>query len=72
MKQISNLESNSRKLRELIEGPGVSQILEAHNALSATIVEEAGIQGLWASSLTRCAVPTRSTKSPWVSCSRSS
>ena len=52
MKQTSDLESNSRKLRELIEGPGVGQILEAHNALSATIVEEAGIRGLWASSLT--------------------
>ena len=51
-KQKSNLDSNSRKLRELIEGPGVAQILEAHNALSATIVEEAGISGLWASSLT--------------------
>ncbi|MFL2936803.1 MAG: phosphoenolpyruvate mutase [Myxococcota bacterium] len=51
-KQQSNLDSNSRKLRALIEGPGVSQILEAHNALSATIVEEAGISGLWASSLT--------------------
>ena len=30
----------------------MEQILEAHNALSATIVEEAGISGLWASSLT--------------------
>ena len=30
----------------------MGQILEAHNALSATIVEEAGIRGLWASSLT--------------------
>ena len=52
MKQTSDLESNSLKLRELLEGPGVAQILEAHNALSATIVEEAGIKGLWASSLT--------------------
>lgn len=52
MKQSSNLASNSQKLRALLSSPRVEQILEAHNALSATIVEEAGIPGLWASSLT--------------------
>ena len=46
------MESNSKKLRALLESPRVEQILEAHNSLSATIVEEAGISGLWASSLT--------------------
>ena len=52
--------SNSRKLRDLLESPRVEQILEAHNALSATIVEEAGIPGLWASSLTlSCAAGLR-------------
>jgi phosphoenolpyruvate phosphomutase len=44
--------TNARRLRDLLESPRVEQILEAHNALSATIVEEAGIRGLWASSLT--------------------
>lgn len=52
--------SNARKLRDLLESPRVEQILEAHNALSATIVEEAGIPGLWASSLTlSCAAGMR-------------
>lgn len=42
----------SQRLRQLLfEGP-CEQILEAHNALSATIVEAAGIPGIWASSLT--------------------
>ena len=54
------LESNSKKLRDLLESPRVEQILEAHNSLSATIVEEAGIPGLWASSLTlSCAAGLR-------------
>jgi phosphoenolpyruvate phosphomutase len=53
-------ESNSKKLRKLLESPRVEQILEAHNSLSATIVEEAGISGLWASSLTlSCAAGLR-------------
>jgi phosphoenolpyruvate phosphomutase len=60
MRQNSTLASNSKKLRELLESPRVEQILEAHNALSATIVEEAGISGLWASSLTlSCAAGLR-------------
>jgi phosphoenolpyruvate phosphomutase len=60
MNQNNILESNSKKLRELLESPRVEQILEAHNSLSATIVEEAGISGLWASSLTlSCAAGLR-------------
>ena len=42
----------SRRLKELVEGPGCKQLLEAHNALSATLVEAAGVAGIWASSLT--------------------
>jgi phosphoenolpyruvate phosphomutase len=45
-------QTQSQKLRALLQSPRVEHILEAHNALSATIVEEAGIPGLWASSLT--------------------
>lgn len=60
MNQNSILESNSKKLRKLLESPRVEQILEAHNSLSATIVEEAGLSGLWASSLTlSCAAGLR-------------
>ncbi|MDG2333284.1 MAG: phosphoenolpyruvate mutase [Myxococcota bacterium] len=60
MNQNSLLESNSKKLRKLLESPRVEQILEAHNSLSATIVEEAGLSGLWASSLTlSCAAGLR-------------
>ncbi len=44
--------SNSKKLRALLESPKTEHVLEAHNALSATLVQEAGIPGLWASSLT--------------------
>lgn len=52
--------TNARKLRDLLESPRVEQILEAHNAVSATIVQEAGIRGLWASSLTlSCAAGLR-------------
>ncbi|MBW2231784.1 MAG: phosphoenolpyruvate mutase [Deltaproteobacteria bacterium] len=52
--------SNPRKLRNLLESPKVEHILEAHNALSASLVEEAGIPGLWASSLTlSCAAGLR-------------
>jgi phosphoenolpyruvate phosphomutase len=60
MSENTVLESNSKKLRELLQSPRVEQILEAHNSLSATIVEEAGIRGLWASSLTlSCAAGLR-------------
>ena len=60
MNENNILQSNSKKLRELLESPRVEQILEAHNSLSATIVEEAGISGLWASSLTlSCAAGLR-------------
>lgn len=38
--------------RELLTRPGTSFICEAHNALSAKIVEEAGFEGIWASGLT--------------------
>ena len=38
--------------RALLAGPGTTCICEAHNALSAKIVEEAGFAGIWASGLT--------------------
>lgn len=44
--------SASLRLRELLASPGCEHLLEAHNALSAQIVEATGIPGIWASSLT--------------------
>ena len=37
--------------RELLVNPGTSFICEAHNGISAKIVEEAGFSGIWASGL---------------------
>lgn len=42
----------SRRLRGLLEGPRLGVLLEAHDPLSATLVERAGVEGIWASSLT--------------------
>jgi phosphoenolpyruvate phosphomutase len=39
------------RLRRLIEQPGLSFLLEAHNALSARIAWEAGFEALWGSGL---------------------
>lgn len=39
------------QLRNLIYSHHLEQIMEAHNALSAKIVEEAGFKGIWASGL---------------------
>jgi len=39
-------------LRALITSPELSFLMEAHNGLSAKIVEEAGFKGIWASGLT--------------------
>jgi phosphoenolpyruvate phosphomutase len=41
-----------RALRRLLESPRLEFILEAHNGISARIVEEAGFKGIWASGLT--------------------
>jgi len=46
--------SNKRKttqLRELFEGPELGYLMEAHNGLSAKIVQEAGFKAIWASGL---------------------
>lgn len=39
-------------LRDAIEGPALAFLMEAHNGLSAKLVEEAGFGGIWASGLT--------------------
>src|SRR5476649_371158 len=42
-------------LRREITSPTLSFLMEAHNGLSAKIVEEAGFRGIWASGLTMSA-----------------
>jgi len=39
------------QLRKMIESPEIEFIMEAHNGLSAKIVQEAGFKGIWASGL---------------------
>lgn len=41
----------STQLRNLIASPSLEFIMEAHNALSAKIVEDTGFKGIWASGL---------------------
>ena len=40
------------RLRRLVSRPDIAFLMEAHNGLSARIVEEAGFEGIWASGLT--------------------
>ena len=39
------------KLRAVLESPKLSIAMEAHNAISAILVEEAGFDAIWASGL---------------------
>jgi phosphoenolpyruvate phosphomutase len=39
------------ELKQLINSPNLDYLMEAHNGLSAKIVEEAGFKGIWASGL---------------------
>ena len=45
------MDSRASRLRALIESPELTFLMEAHNGLSARIVEEAGFAGIWASGL---------------------
>ena len=47
--------SKAARLRGLLRSPALSFIMEAHNGLSAKIVEEAGFEGIWASGLSMSA-----------------
>ena len=44
--------TKAKKFRELLNSPRLEFICEAHNALSAKIVEEAGFKAIWGSGLT--------------------
>jgi phosphoenolpyruvate phosphomutase len=43
--------NKSTQLKRMIQSPTTDYIMEAHNGLSAKIVEEAGFKGIWASGL---------------------
>ena len=45
------MEKKTSQLRGLIENSSLEFIMEAHNGLSAKIVQEAGFKGIWASGL---------------------
>ena len=44
-------QSKSRQLRDLLESPELEFLLEAHNGISAKLVQQAGFKGIWASGL---------------------
>ena len=41
----------TRQFRAMLKSPTLDFLMEAHNGLSARIVEEAGFKGIWASGL---------------------
>jgi phosphoenolpyruvate phosphomutase len=43
--------SKTRQFKQLLQSDRIEFLMEAHNALSARIVEEAGFRGIWASGL---------------------
>nr|WP_321984988.1 phosphoenolpyruvate mutase [uncultured Lichenicoccus sp.] len=47
--------SRFRRLRDLIQGPELGFLMEAHSGLSAKLVEEAGFAGIWGSGLSMSA-----------------
>ena len=47
--------SKARRLRAMLTSPALEFLMEAHNGLSAKIVEEAGFKGIWASGLSMSA-----------------
>ncbi|OGL68829.1 phosphoenolpyruvate mutase [Candidatus Uhrbacteria bacterium RIFCSPLOWO2_01_FULL_47_24] len=49
------MKSKAAQLRDLLTGSVLNFLMEAHNGLSAKIVEEAGFAGIWASGLTMSA-----------------
>lgn len=51
MSEIPTTRTKAAKLRALLTSPETEFIMEAHNGLSARIVEEAGFKGIWGSGL---------------------
>ncbi|MGH8487377.1 MAG: isocitrate lyase/phosphoenolpyruvate mutase family protein, partial [Gammaproteobacteria bacterium] len=48
---VSLKPSKSARLRRMLDSRHLEFIMEAHNGISARIVEEAGFHGIWASGL---------------------
>lgn len=55
MLQKTDFKSKCAQLRSLLQSAELSFIMEAHNGLSAKIVEESGFPGIWASGLSMSA-----------------
>ncbi len=53
--EVPRPHSRQGKFREMLTSPDLAFIMEAHNGLSAKIVEEAGFKGIWASGLSMSA-----------------
>jgi phosphoenolpyruvate phosphomutase len=51
MSNHSTPSSKAKRFREMLTSPDLRFIMEAHNGLSARIVEETGFEGIWASGL---------------------
>ncbi|MGH8531859.1 MAG: isocitrate lyase/phosphoenolpyruvate mutase family protein, partial [Gammaproteobacteria bacterium] len=51
LESVSLKSSKSAQLRRMLDSPRLAFIMEAHNGISARIVEEAGFHGIWASGL---------------------
>ncbi|TAN48159.1 MAG: phosphoenolpyruvate mutase, partial [Rhodospirillales bacterium] len=43
--------SKAKRFRDLLTSPELTFLMEAHNGMSARIVEDAGFEGIWASGL---------------------
>jgi len=54
-KELKPALSKAARLRAMLTSPDLEFIMEAHNGLSAKIVEEAGFKGIWASGLSMSA-----------------
>ncbi|MEL0114310.1 MAG: isocitrate lyase/phosphoenolpyruvate mutase family protein, partial [Rickettsiales bacterium] len=50
-KESASENRKTTRFREMLTSPETSFIMEAHNGLSAKIVEETGFEGVWASGL---------------------
>ena len=48
---MSGSVKKTRQFRAMLKSPALEFLMEAHNGLSARIVEEAGFKGIWASGL---------------------
>src|SRR6185295_6886046 len=46
-----NSMKKTTRLKQMIQSPELSFLMEAHSGLSAKIVEEAGFEGIWASGI---------------------